>query len=176
MRSFLEDILASDDFSQEEKNYWRALPHLCLADSIADFNQYRLTGCLHKKQKRSDKESRYITVILHNVTMAPCYDDDNLPIVLVNECNEKSHLFLLSQQQMDADSQSTTMVLWPHYNPEFKLLHNQLENYLEGPVECKGIFLCYDKSFDNAFITNVYEKGLKSIQEIMKELWPHTEL
>jgi hypothetical protein len=175
MRKYTQSIIFSKNFSLKEKFFFLGLPDPYLADSVDDFNNYRMSEqrLRYERNHHSGRDNiSYITVILTDVTLMPASDDDNNCVLLTNEYGEQSHLFLLKANKEIRNATNYSCVLWPQYAESKPARQKMLEKYLEAPADLRGIFLCYDLCYDNAFIMNAVEKGMKSIEDIIKEIWP----
>jgi hypothetical protein len=175
MRDYLSTLLRCDKFSKEEKAYFRSLPPIYIADSVDDFNNYRARRYrvpIEGKSNPKHRDISYLTIILTDVTLLTASQNDNHFVMLTNEYGEQSYLFVLRQNKIIEHATNHTTVLWPLVTTASVEKQRSLDKYLQEPADLKGIFLCYDQKYDNACVIGTVEKGMKTIDDIMKEIWP----
>jgi len=173
------DIVGSKCLDDTLRHILLSLPPIYIADSVNDFNAYRLSKERVRCERNRDSETKkghYITIGMYQVRLIPCFDAEDNPLVVTNEYNEHSYVFLIKDKRQKADPNPVSILLWPRYPSEPKEREEDLKRYVNQVTDISGLFLIYDRMFDNAFIKETIELPLKSIDDIMRDIWPQSKL
>ena len=168
MKSYTSKIILSNKYSLRNKLKLLSLPHIYVADSIKDFQENKVKVRPSFFNYFQGFEDRYYaTIVLTRVGLRSVINENGSPIFAENESHEKGYLFEIH------DESGIEQVIWPYY-PNETSITKKLDEYLGEDTELNRIFLIYDKKYNNAFVSYVSKTSSKSIDDIMKEIWPMT--